>query len=114
MSQSSPGSSGSVGKLQGTAGPPTETSTVLILPMTQLRTSSHAVRNSREERCMEPVWKTTLLLRTAFTMDRSEEHTSELQSLAYLVCRLLLEKKKNNHNQHPHQTTRTHYHALRP
>src|SRR2546425_9404329 len=31
---------------------------------------------------------------------RSEEHTSELQSLAYLVCRLLLEKKKkNNTNQ---------------
>src|SRR2546425_2190113 len=28
---------------------------------------------------------------------RSEEHTSELQSLAYLVCRLLLEKKKNHH-----------------
>src|SRR2546425_9111372 len=28
---------------------------------------------------------------------RSEEHTSELQSLAYLVCRLLLEKKKNNY-----------------
>src|SRR5687767_2647537 len=27
---------------------------------------------------------------------RSEEHTSELQSLAYLVCRLLLEKKKHN------------------
>src|SRR2546425_4561114 len=27
---------------------------------------------------------------------RSEEHTSELQSLAYLVCRLLLEKKKDN------------------
>src|SRR3989441_8452928 len=31
--------------------------------------------------------------------DRSEEHTSELQSLAYLVCRLLLEKKKK----HTHQ-----------
>src|SRR6185437_17102556 len=28
------------------------------------------------------------------TCVRSEEHTSELQSLAYLVCRLLLEKKK--------------------
>src|SRR2546425_2701611 len=27
---------------------------------------------------------------------RSEEHTSELQSLAYLVCRLLLEKKKRD------------------
>src|SRR2546423_6695132 len=29
-----------------------------------------------------------------FKNKRSEEHTSELQSLAYLVCRLLLEKKK--------------------
>src|SRR3989441_12702512 len=29
---------------------------------------------------------------------RSEEHTSELQSLAYLVCRLLLEKKKQKNN----------------
>src|SRR5215204_7813614 len=29
---------------------------------------------------------------------RSEEHTSELQSHSDLVCRLLLEKKKNNHN----------------
>src|SRR2546430_8612015 len=31
---------------------------------------------------------------------RSEEHTSELQSQSNLVCRLLLEKKKNNHAQH--------------
>src|SRR3989441_2308720 len=31
---------------------------------------------------------------------RSEEHTSELQSLAYLVCRLLLEKKKKKTNEH--------------
>src|SRR3989441_7537894 len=30
----------------------------------------------------------------AVAVNRSEEHTSELQSLAYLVCRLLLEKKK--------------------
>src|SRR2546425_2044643 len=29
---------------------------------------------------------------------RSEEHTSELQSLAYLVCRLLLEKKKKSND----------------
>src|SRR5438045_5973968 len=29
---------------------------------------------------------------------RSEEHTSELQSLRHLVCRLLLEKKKKNNN----------------
>src|SRR2546425_2465981 len=32
--------------------------------------------------------------------DRSEEHTSELQSLAYLVCRLLLEKKKKKNTQY--------------
>src|SRR2546425_6625587 len=31
---------------------------------------------------------------------RSEEHTSELQSLAYLVCRLLLEKKKKEQRKH--------------
>src|SRR2546425_6560537 len=30
--------------------------------------------------------------------ERSEEHTSELQSLAYLVCRLLLEKKKKTYD----------------
>src|SRR2546422_5094659 len=35
--------------------------------------------------------------------DRSEEHTSELQSRLHLVCRLLLEKKKNNTLQMLHQ-----------
>src|SRR2546425_6760955 len=34
----------------------------------------------------------------SFRGERSEEHTSELQSLAYLVCRLLLEKKKKQIN----------------
>src|SRR2546422_6001269 len=33
---------------------------------------------------------------------RSEEHTSELQSRLHLVCRLLLEKKKNNRNRLKH------------
>src|SRR2546425_3135290 len=33
---------------------------------------------------------------------RSEEHTSELQSLAYLVCRLLLEKKKKKRQMSDH------------
>src|SRR5437870_9982001 len=32
---------------------------------------------------------------------RSEEHTSELQSRGHLVCRLLLEKKKNSNSTHP-------------
>src|SRR2546423_8907741 len=35
---------------------------------------------------------------------RSEEHTSELQSLAYLVCRLLLEKKKQSANNQAAET----------
>src|SRR5205823_8546869 len=35
---------------------------------------------------------------------RSEEHTSELQSLAYLVCRLLLEKKKSKKTPKTHST----------
>src|SRR2546425_9476478 len=34
---------------------------------------------------------------------RSEEHTSELQSLAYLVCRLLLEKKKKIKHEPTHE-----------
>src|SRR2546430_11802657 len=37
------------------------------------------------------------LARVAIPEARSEEHTSELQSQSNLVCRLLLEKKKNNH-----------------
>src|SRR5437773_8871616 len=50
---------------------------------------------------------------------RSEEHTSELQSHHDLVCRLLLEKKKNKQNTHPSRETidqHPHYHActLRP
>src|SRR2546425_8478356 len=36
--------------------------------------------------------------------ERSEEHTSELQSLAYLVCRLLLEKKKKSHHREAHNS----------
>src|SRR5205823_6836015 len=37
----------------------------------------------------------TTIARNVDVETRSEEHTSELQSLAYLVCRLLLEKKKH-------------------
>src|SRR2546425_4118775 len=46
--------------------------------------------------CTMQSWQRGLpLLRPYFDQSvRSEEHTSELQSLAYLVCRLLLEKKK--------------------
>src|SRR5687767_15388340 len=44
---------------------------------------------------------------------RSEEHTSELQSLAYLVCRLLLEKKKkHNREANRHSTEEHRAHSL--
>src|SRR5256714_7175353 len=50
---------------------------------------------------------------------RSEEHTSELQSLAYLVCRLLLEKKKHhstptNRDGPPAEHSTTHNHTRLP
>src|SRR5262245_64644236 len=38
--------------------------------------------------------------------DRSEEHTSELQSLRHLVCRLLLEKKKKSKGKHRREERR--------
>src|SRR3712207_7465454 len=38
--------------------------------------------------------------RGTYQRSRSEEHTSELQSRQYLVCRLLLEKKKKKTNEH--------------
>src|SRR2546425_8055678 len=43
---------------------------------------------------VEPRWRASSAIPLPFWAARSEEHTSELQSLAYLVCRLLLEKKK--------------------
>src|SRR2546425_8171506 len=55
----------------------------------------------RAQQIIEPLARLVAAARRAgvtvmYATDRSEEHTSELQSLAYLVCRLLLEKKKNN------------------
>src|SRR5437899_4310608 len=38
---------------------------------------------------------------------RSEEHTSELQSLRHLVCRLLLEKKKKKNKKNKHKKYKT-------
>src|SRR2546425_8001802 len=44
-------------------------------------------------------------------VERSEEHTSELQSLAYLVCRLLLEKKKKKKKTTKKQRTKRTSHS---
>src|SRR5205823_14933479 len=54
------------------------------------RCGSRAAHAMRTDRCRS----NRRSVRIACAARRSEEHTSELQSLAYLVCRLLLEKKK--------------------
>src|SRR5947209_13380544 len=43
-----------------------------------------------------PLWRMPMLRSSRHSTTRSEEHTSELQSRQYLVCRLLLEKKKDD------------------
>src|SRR2546425_10348542 len=58
------------------------------------------VAHPGEELALGPIRTIGVRLRPLPLRDltlRSEEHTSELQSLAYLVCRLLLEKKKKKH-----------------
>src|SRR3712207_7400921 len=61
-----------------------------------LRTVRHGFHGpARTASAMESVIEIRDL---SLTFERSEEHTSELQSRQYLVCRLLLEKKKNNDN----------------
>src|SRR5205814_9652297 len=53
-----------------------------------------SVRNDVEMLAQRVFAREILLRQQAVDDDRSEEHTSELQSLRHLVCRLLLEKKK--------------------
>src|SRR5436305_11331617 len=54
--------------------------------------------------CAAPVPLARSRAASAETTDRSEEHTSELQSRPHLVCRLLLEKKKKTGNTHTSDT----------
>src|SRR2546425_9395553 len=61
-----------------------------LFPYTTLFRSPYLFDRNPCARAADPV-----LSSNAQQQDRSEEHTSELQSLAYLVCRLLLEKKKD-------------------
>src|SRR5258706_15026259 len=48
----------------------------------------------------QPISPASLVFATTWIRIRSEEHTSELQSLTNLVCRLLLEKKNEDMRQH--------------
>src|SRR2546425_6042687 len=66
------------------------TMTLHAAPRIVALSASVELAASPSQSCVEP--------RGTTVASRSEEHTSELQSLAYLVCRLLLEKKKKNKN----------------
>src|SRR5437762_10642890 len=61
-----------------------------LFPYTTLFRSLYLVVGSEETSGLQP---SSELVIPPIKMDRSEEHTSELQSPMYLVCRLLLEKK---------------------
>src|SRR2546425_4516460 len=66
-----------------------------LFPYTTLfRSRSHGPARCRVR---SPSRRRVAGARRSSAATRSEEHTSELQSLAYLVCRLLLEKKKRYH-----------------
>src|SRR3712207_8537391 len=59
-------------------------------PVTRKRTSASSSTGTSTLR------RTLTDVGVGFCVDRSEEHTSELQSLQYLVCRLLFEKNKSD------------------
>src|SRR2546425_4143843 len=66
-----------------------------LFPYTTLFRSDRPRHVRRAEVELRPVpLEERRMAAALFLRERSEEHTSELQSLAYLVCRLLLEKKK--------------------
>src|SRR5438445_9013394 len=60
------------------------------------------VRATKRGKPFVPVFDDDIskILKQELAAMRSEEHTSELQSRQYLVCRLLLEKKKKEKNEH--------------
>src|SRR5687767_15284268 len=62
---------------------------VLVQEDDETRRLDNLIRRAHSGNAWRPAEERGIELRL-----RSEEHTSELQSLAYLVCRLLLEKKK--------------------
>src|SRR5258707_10359725 len=68
-----------------------------LFPYTTLFRSPGEPRRPAPDRARRRVAVRARLPGPAAQARRSEEHTSELQSRQYLVCRLLLEKKKNLH-----------------
>src|SRR5256885_2326692 len=67
-----------------------------LFPYTTLFRSILRITPAREPPSGVPAQAARRVFSASSTVWRSEEHTSELQSPCNLVCRLLLEKKKNN------------------
>src|SRR2546425_8090906 len=67
---------------------------IIVAPDREQSAASHALTLNRPLRLLQLETNEWIVDGTPTDCVRSEEHTSELQSLAYLVCRLLLEKKK--------------------
>src|SRR5256885_9759875 len=79
--------------------------TTLFRSVLQMRQRRALLGHQQDAGClavepMHQLQKTALRPRLAQLLDRSEEHTSELQSPCNLVCRLLLEKKKQAQSTH--------------
>src|SRR5205823_11485432 len=73
---------------------PEPSTTATSCRSTPVRSANLAAAASASERTASACSAMGAVLSGSVVVTRSEEHTSELQSLAYLVCRLLLEKKK--------------------
>src|SRR2546425_2811825 len=93
-----------------------------LFPYTTLFRSAGGLREARDLAMLELLYSTGIRLAELAGLNqqdvdlvsdqvkvRSEEHTSELQSLAYLVCRLLLEKKKKQKRHDGRQASIQHY-----
>src|SRR5438876_12292955 len=75
---------------------PTRRSSDLVPPLNLPAFSCWAMSNTPASTCLNALVRTRFAsLYWSLSTPRSEEHTSELQSPVHLVCRLLLEKKKN-------------------
>src|SRR2546422_7200021 len=89
-----------------------------LFPYTTLFRSSLGNRSCSNFPASSSTCRRTMVAVAIPRSGRSEEHTSELQSRLHLVCRLLLEKKKNEikarplgnqQNLHEHGTSKEHY-----
>src|SRR5205814_7466165 len=73
------------------------------LPISRARARFSPSSNPRSRSACTSAKATSLCPSRRTGAGRSEEHTSELQSLRHLVCRLLLEKKNRNQQRQPRQ-----------